>query len=174
MDIHTAARALRHPEMSDKVYSLGGTPYAEYEGGVISCREDYIPSGVGEPLGKVNFCENAGLLTVTVNPTEQYRYDLEGVRAIILIPYHSGTLNTASEAFKAFCQKAKEKHIPIFLPDLPKGDHYESMKAYGELGIIALPPCSSVALTMKLWIATSQNLPLTDFANKPVCQEFLA
>jgi len=172
VDIHTAARALRHPEMSDKVYSLGGTPYAECEGGVISCREDYIPSGVGEPLGKVNFCENAGLLTVTVNPTEQYRYDLEGVRAIILMPYHSGTLNTASEHFKAFCQIAKEKHIPIFLPDLPLGAHYASMKSYSDLGIIPLPPCSSVALTVKIWAGISLGLPLEDFVKMPIAQEF--
>ena len=40
VDIHHAARCLRHPELSDKVFSPG-EPYARYEKGAISLCEGY-------------------------------------------------------------------------------------------------------------------------------------
>ncbi len=165
VDIHHAARCLRHPELSDKVFSLG-EPYARYEKGVVSLCEGYAAPKMGEPLGKVEFCENPGILTVAVNPADGYNYCLDGIKAVVLLPYHSGTLNTASNRFVDFCRRAKEKGIPVFLPDIPTGAAYESMKAYENLSIVALPTCTSVALTVKLWAGISKGADLVDFVKK--------
>lgn len=172
VDIHPATRALRHPEMSDKVFSLCG-PYAYYEGGKITLNSCYLSSDWSEGCGKVDFCDDSGILTIGVSPAERYQYDLTDVKGVVLLPYHSGTLNTQSNTFRDFCGSAKSKGIPIFLPDLPKGAAYESMKSYSELGIIALPPCSSVALIMKLWIGISMGYELEEFIKKPLAEEFI-
>lgn len=172
VDIHHAARCLRHPELSDKVFSLGG-PYARYEKGAISLCEGYAVPKVSEPLGKVDFCENPGILTVAVNPADGYNYSLEGIKAVVLLPYHSGTLNTDGGRFVEFCRRAKEKDIPMFLPDIPAGAAYESMKAYEDLGIIPLPSCASVTLTVKLWLGISKGADLGDFIKRPINGEFL-
>ncbi len=173
VDIHCAARMLRHPEFSDKIYSLGGSPYARYRDNMVKTCDDYIPSATGTPCGRVHFCDNPGLLTIHASPTEQYDYDLSKYRAILLIPYHSGTLNTASPQLEQLCSQARELNIPVFLPDVPCGDAYESMRAYQRLHIHILLGAASVPISVKIWIAISLGLDIALFVKTPMVQEFI-
>lgn len=174
VDIHCATRMLRHPELSDKIYSYNGSPYAVYRHGKVEKCPNFVPSSVGEPCGPVEFCYNPGLLTILVTPTEQYSYDLSEYRAVMLLPYHSGTLNTADPRFEEFCLKAKELGIPIFLPDVPHSGTYDSMRAYERLGINVLPGITSTSVGVKIWIASSLNTDIKQFVAAPIAQEFNA
>ena len=85
-----------------------------------------------------------------------YAYPLEHYRAVILRPYHSGTLNTDSSAFAAFCKRAKEAGIPVYAVNIQSGDTYESSKTFDELGITPLYNTTFAAAYVKLWMQLSK------------------
>ena len=98
------------------------------------------------------FSNTCSILNITVSPFEEYNYSLSGIKAIIFTPYHSGTLNTNSCQFKEFCQKAKQKSVPMFVTGVVAGGEYQSMKAYEELNIFPVYNLPSIALLVKLWL----------------------
>ncbi len=172
VDIHSAARALSHPELGHELFSLGEAPFAEYEQGVICCPLSYAAGKSGR-CRRADFTDDPKILTVTASPAENYRYNLDCVKGIVLVPYHSGTLATDSPLFANFCRDAKKRNIPMFLADAPRGVTYESMKLCDNLGIITLPPISRVALLMKLWLGISLGAELVSFVKTPLVGEFL-
>ncbi|MBE6762783.1 MAG: asparaginase [Ruminococcaceae bacterium] len=172
--IHRATRLLTHPETGDDVYSLGRAPYAVCEDDVIIKNTAYRRGGIGKAYENTVFSENAGVLAVSMCPGDTYAYDLAAVKAVLIRPYHSGTLNTAGEAFRAFCKRAVEKHIPLFVVDVPKGDgSYASSKAFDGLGLTVLPFSAFVPMYMKLWLAVSLGEDIRGFALTPLAEEFL-
>ena len=168
--IHLASRLLDYPEGTAQIHSLHHQPYGFCDESFCK-NPDYVPSEQTGGLGQIPFCDFPEILVVESRPGQRYFDSLENCRAVILRPYHSGTLNTASERFRQFCQKAKEKMIPVFMIDYEQKD-YESKKSYDELGVIALPPCGHIALYMKCWAAISLQENVKSFVIRPLIQEF--
>ncbi len=149
---HNALAAVDHLEADDSVFSIYGEEYAQENAEGICVIGKYTPC---EKI-PAKFAEDSHILTIELHPANGYAYNLEHYRAIILRPYHSGTLNTDSPAFTAFCDRAKEAGIPIYAVNIQKGDTYESSKTFDALGIIPLYNTTFASAYVKLWMELSE------------------
>ena len=172
VNIHTATHILSHSECSANLYSITGKPFAIYENGELTCDSTSYVSG-GNALGAVQYSDCSDVLVIESHPGDSFRYNLEGVKAVVLRPYHSATLNTTCERFRAFCQRAKEADIPVFLVNSKEGLTYESTSLFSELGIKALPYGTYVSAYMKIWAAVSLGENVADFCKKRIAKEFI-
>lgn len=154
--IHRADRLLRHSEWDHKVFSLKGE-VAEYKGRNIK-RLDPVKCPDFMPFGRAKFLNDPGILKITATPFEGYIYDLSGVNAIVFTPYHSGTLNTDSAAFRALCFAAKLKKIPMILTGVSAQSQYESMSVFEEIGITVLADTPEVWATVGMWLQISNKI----------------
>ncbi len=170
VDIHIASRLLQHREGSASVYSLGDAVYATYDG-MLTMRS-VMTSENPKGLGAVRYSNHAPILSVESVPGNPYAYTLDGIKAIILKPYHSATLNTKSEELAELCRRAKEKEIPVFVSGVKSGVAYESSKLFGYLNIKAAPYSTYVALYMKVWAAISLGEDIVEFVNTPIANEW--
>lgn len=152
---HRGSALLAHREADDSLCSLGGKYYAEMPDGEIVIKEKEAPSDIS--VGEFKLNEFSELLVVDICPGERYKYDLRNYKAVILRPYHSGTLNTSSSAFEAFCFDTAEKGVPIFVVNVNKGDAYASSKEFERLGIKAIYDSAFAATYIRLWIAVSRG-----------------
>lgn len=149
---HQALAAVSHLEASDALFSMYDKIYArETENGI-------------EVLGHIQLCEklpvkfaeDPGILVVGIHPGDGYAYAIEKYTAVILRPYHSGTLNTDSHAFITFCNRAKALGIPLYVVNITGGAAYASAKTYENLGIIPLGDTSFAAAYVRLWMDLSR------------------
>lgn len=161
LKIHRGARVLAHPAFSDDIVSLGPAAY-EKKGenfapvdGFFEHEDAQAPfhgTGLATVEGKVLFSR--------VHPGMVYPA-LDGIAAVLLKCYHSGTLATDSKALQRFAEDAMKKGIPIFLTGVPEGGTaYASGNAFAELGLITAPPISPIAAYMKLCLAVSEGRDL--------------
>lgn len=169
--IHLASRIVSHTETFDEIYSIDNQPFAVYDENIIlntdcKCQERAAVSDS-------DFCEYPQILSVVAMPGDSFDYDLSKYKAVILRPYHSGTLNTESKAFSDFCKKAKDRDIPVLVVNVHGGTTYESSKLYSDLGITVLPMCSFISVYMKTWLAISLKKDIKEFVRTPVANEFL-
>ncbi|MBQ3088244.1 MAG: asparaginase [Clostridia bacterium] len=149
-DIHRPSNLLRHAEYDHKIFSLNGV-YATYKDGNFCLNQDLKYEEI-TPAKIKTFCDTSGILNITVSPFDEYNYSLDGVKAIVFTPYHSGTLSTGSQRFKDFAKKANEKFIPMYVTGLVQGVQYQSVKEYSDLKIIPVYSTTSISLIMKLWL----------------------
>lgn len=151
--IHRPHNMLQHSELSGDIYSITGKPFAEYDGEITICEEndELLP----EAHGVVCYSENSAILVVDSHPGDSFSYSLDGVKAVILKPYHSATLDTANEKLHAFCSKAKEKRVPVYVVGVNGGVAYESTKLFDDVGIVPLPYGTYVSAYMKIWAEMS-------------------
>lgn len=170
--IHAATRIVSHVESFDEIYSINNQPFAFYDKKIF-LNPDFKYSESENVVEDAHFCEHSQILSVVTMPGDSFCYDLSKYKAVILRPYHSGTLNTASKAFALFCKKAKDINIPVFVVNVHGGTTYESSKLYEELGITVLPMCSFVSVYMKTWLAVSLEKNINEFVSTPVANEFL-
>ncbi len=154
--IHRATRMLSHAEMQDAVQSIEGAGQG----------------GIGQSLGEVRLTEQSGILVIGSVPGDSFAYSLEGVKAVLMRPYHSGTLATATEPLKQFCHRAKEADIPVFLTGVSGGVSYASAELFSELGILSLPKSAFPAMYMKLWLGISLGKELTAFMAEAIADEY--
>lgn len=149
---HRGDRVVAFLEGDDRLYSLGHKPYALWEEGNIKLLGDETtPHSVSiSPL-----VPKPRFLSITASPADSFEYSLDGVNAVLLRPYHSGTLNTANSDFVIFLNKAKDKNIPVFLVNAPIGETYESTKLYDDLGVIPIADVTFAQVFMRLWFAVS-------------------
>lgn len=153
VEFHQGNRVIMFNEADDKVYSLP-------------------PVSINSSLGKYQLKENSETMVITVSPGAVYNYDLDGIKAIILRPYHSGTVNIKSQAFLDFVSKAKQKNIPVYLVNLKSGVNYEGVREYANAGIGVLPFCSFPSIYMKSWIGNSVECDLREFMKTSIAGEF--
>ena len=172
VNIHLATRLLAHAEGSADLYSLEA-PYAMVDLALDKVICSRLPLSKGSGVGKIVLCEKPPILVVDSRPESSFGYHLEGIKAVLLSPYHSGTLNTASEDFIAFCGSCKQKGVPVFLINAPQGATYSSAKPFEELGIIPLPSTARIAAFVKCWIAISLKKEVKDFLLTPLSNEFI-
>ena len=152
--IHSADKALSFCESDDSIYSLNSKPFGIYENG-----KTHVLNQVNDktPICKTVFCENPKILVISVMPADNFAYDIGKYNAVILRPYHSGTLNTENCEFKEFVRSANEQNIPVFLANAPSKTTYETVKEYESLGIIPLPDSTFAYTYIKLWAGVSEN-----------------
>ncbi|MBQ1187283.1 MAG: asparaginase [Clostridia bacterium] len=151
---HTATNALAFGETDDSIYSLENKPFGIYDNGVVKVLENTLTDNY---VFGANFCESPKILTITIAPGDNFNYSLEGYNAVILRPYHSGTINNRNALFKAFLEKAFTKNIPVFLVNAPFSTTYETVKEMKELNFIPLPRSTFAAVYMRLWAGISEN-----------------
>ena len=141
--LHRGADLLSHAEGSDSITSCSA----------------HQPI---EPIGSFNLCDDPKLLVIDVHPGDGYNYSVEKYNAVIIKPYHSGTLNTNNKNFIEFCNAAAKHNIPVFVTNVPEGELYESSKEYEKLNIIPLKKMPFVLSFVKLWIAVSMGKDLKE------------
>lgn len=152
---HKALSLVCHKEADDAVYSLHNRYYAELEkNGDIRINEDDNRS---EKVGEFVLCDSPEILVVDAYPGNCYADLPKPYNAIILRPYHSGTLPTACAAFEKFCLNARENSVPVFAVNVPPGETYTSSKAFDRLGILPVYSSAFVSVYMRLWIAVSRG-----------------
>ena len=173
VNIHTGTRLIAHMEASSEVFSVDNNPYAFYDNGKINLNNEYISGKVSDKINPVEFCDYPKILVVDCHPGDEFNYKPENYNAIILVPYHSATLNTQNDKFKKFMDEAKQNEVPVFLVNVPSGEQYETTKIYKELNINVLPMCSKPAIYVKCWIALSLGKNIKEFVNSSVAQEFI-
>lgn len=151
---HRGLGVSAYKEADDRIYSLYDRHYAEYNGERIVVSNK---NGLSLPEDDFVLCEKPKILSVSAMPGDCYAYNPEKYSAVILRPYHSGTLDTANEDFIAFCKRTEALDIPVFAVNIHSGTAYESAQLFGELNIIPLEDMSFADAYMRLWIALSQN-----------------
>lgn len=172
MYYHHALRLLRHSEVSDDVYSLK-EHYAVLKDDKVVLNDKFEHSESAQPLGTFTLSEYSGVLNILCHPGDRFDYNLDDVSAVLLQPYHSGTLDTKSKVLSEFCKAASQRDIPVFLVNVPMGKGYASAKYIDNLGIIRLSLCSAIPIYMKLWIGCSMGYNITQFVTTPLCEEFI-
>ena len=163
VNFHIPSLICRHGECSSDINSINNKVFASYDG-VIKTNGLKYPEDID--TGIVQYVKNPGILVIDSYPGNNYLYSLDNVNAVILNPYHSATLNTASDCFKSFCNLAKKKSIPVFLANAGDGIAYESTKEYNNLGIISLKMTSFISAYVKLWLAVSAGYDIIEFMKK--------
>ena len=145
--LHHADRIFLQPELAEEVVGMG-KPAALVENKAVTLVDTVVPD---RPPMTSRYAAQSGVLMVTAVPGMGYPYDLDGIKAVLFRPYHSGTLNTADKALAAFCEKAKANGIPLYISATGHDADYDSTAAYTALGITSLPPCTLAAAYMRLW-----------------------
>lgn len=169
--IHKGTRISQYTEATADLYSIDGEPFAFCGQGVLA-NDAYKTTESSMRAGYIDFCGAPRILVIESRPGDNFTYSLEDCKAVILRPYHSGTLNTENEALKALCRQAKEKNIPVFAVNIKSGVSYESAKIYDDLGLEILPMCSFSAIYVKCWAAISLDKCVLDFVKNPIAEEF--
>lgn len=150
---HDPVRLHNHPENDDALYSM--RPFAESKNGEVNILAEENENPLA--LGIFSLIKSPQILTIFSCPGDSFSYSPEKYNAIIIKPYHSGTLNTANESFIEFCKEAKSKNVPIFVVNIPDGNLYESSKEFNKLGIIPIVSSAFPSVYTRLWIAISRN-----------------
>ena len=171
VSIHCASRLAQYTEGTANLYSIDNEPYAFFDN-EVNLNPAFAAGKSGEQNSAVILRDNPEILVIESRPGDGFSYSLDNVKAVILRPYHSATLNTTSKEFEGFCKKAKEKNIPVFLVNAYSGVKYESAKLFEKLAIEVLPFCSFVAIYMKCWLAVSLKEDIRKFVKKQMAGEF--
>ncbi len=166
---HFGTQLMAHQEGDADLYSIDKIPYAYLdEKGITLNKEVKVSKGVG----RVELSACPEILMIESKVGERYDYNLDNIKAVILVPYHSATLNTKDENFIDLCLKAREKGIPVFLVNKRQGVTYESAKLYDDLRIEILPFSSRISIYVKCWIGLSKGEDIREFVKTPLAQEF--
>lgn len=168
--VHIPTKILQHQETSSDIYSINNSIYATYDGNI---KLNSVTISQNKGVGVSEYKENPGILVIESHPGDGYMYSLNNVKAVILKPYHSATLNTSSKSFQEFCLLAKNKNIPIFAVNINQGICYESTSLFNDLGIISLPYCTFISAYMKLWLALSLKKDVVEFMKTNLTNEYL-
>ncbi len=170
VNIHLGSRLISHLEAKDELFSIDAKPYAEInDGKIIRFSAPIVYNVLKE---NVSFNDFSKILVVSSIPGDCFSYNLDGIEATILKPYHSGTLNTENPKLIDFCNSAKAKNIPVILINEKDGTSYESTKGYGELGITAIPSSTLPSVYVKTWLAISLGKDVKSFLQKELAGEF--
>lgn len=168
--IHIPTRLLQHRECDADLHSIDGQPYAIYTDKI---EVNAVPKAKKiNALGAVQYTDRAEVLVVDSHPGDGYAYDLARVKAVLVKPYHSATLNTENMHFAEFCKSAAEKGIPVYAANVRGGVSYESTKLFEALQICTLPYSTYVSMYMKAWAALSMGESINAFMQKRIANEF--
>lgn len=184
--IHRGIRLLPHLPYSDDLFSIGGTYYGTVSGDGTFTKnaayeeqeDDKIFSYQGLSLPDT---WDSGISRIFPYPGMQYP-DLgsisNGILAVLLDTYHSGTLCSITPDMEQFFKTAAERKISVFLTGADNRISYDSVRAWESFHINVLPPASPIAMYVKLWMALSskellKNVALDEIMNAPMGGDIL-
>lgn len=149
--IHRAARLLGHHALDDMLFSMDGT-VATMQNGRVELITSYSEQPDGQVVmdGRQLSATEGRILRLSAHPGMHYP-PLDGVAAVLIEAYHSGTVATGTAPLRIFAKKAREHGVPIFLAGVPRGGtDYASGNLFAELGLLQAPPIAPIAAYMKL------------------------
>ncbi|MCD8041167.1 MAG: asparaginase [Clostridia bacterium] len=160
-NIHRATRVLPYMPYDDRLYSLNGV-YGDIYWGQFNKNSDYTECADGQKTADIKeLAEGGKVLMLNCAPGLYYPDTIpDGVRAVILDAYHSGTADTVSENIRRFAQTAKERGIPFYISCSWDGVEYQSVSAFGSLGFKVMPMASPIAMYMKIKMGLDPYIPL--------------
>ncbi|MDE6658801.1 MAG: asparaginase domain-containing protein [Eubacterium sp.] len=166
--VHRASRLLQHNDLSDDVFSIKNQYYGSYTGDIFIENPDFEEKEDEiKPFGKIKLSEFSNEIKVfNAYVGNEYPQIDESTKAVLIKTYHSGTICTDNESFKAFAEAIKNKKIPCYICGAENREIYESAKVFAEYGIIVLPPSAFVSQYMKLWIATENDVDFKEIYNQ--------
>lgn len=152
--IHRASRLLAHDEFSDDVYSVKNQFYGCFMNGAFVKNSRYQEKDdEAQPFGEITLSKsNEKIAVIHQYVGFKYGEPSGSTKAVIIKPYHSGTLCTDSDDFRAFTASMKKKNIPCFLCGAENKTIYESAGVFEECGIKILPRASFISQYIKLWL----------------------
>ena len=156
--IYRAPRLLPHAAYSDGLSSLEGV-VATVQDKKIQYATAFSEQPDGQlPFSAENFERIAGQIPFLRTHPDMCYPRLNGVSAVLIETYHSGTLATATPALQRFATNAAAQGIPIFLTGVPAGGTaYESGNPFEKLHLRTLPPMSPIAAYIKLCLAIANG-----------------
>ena len=168
--IHRGTRLLASTAFSDRVESIYDSYYGTFREGEPfrkSRRYRELPDAIPAfgALAIPTYCRV--ILLLEPYPGKTYPPIASTVKYVLHASYHSGTINTESEATAEFFGALKERNIRAFLTGVATGAAYESTKLFSQLGIIPLYNISPIAAFVKLWYWDIM------YPDTPVTAEFL-
>lgn len=155
-----AANLALHREADDSLYDFSNDYAAEYNGKKLIFNPGFRPQSRAQTVSQTRFSERSGILTVCAEPAACYPPCTQDIKAVILRPYHSGTLNTQDSGFCRFCLDAAKKDIPVFACGILPGEQYESSAAFKELSITPLCGVSFACAYIRIWLADEKGAAL--------------
>ena len=150
LKFHTPFACIAFGEADDSLYSLKGNFYAEYKDGKIHKNEKFENKNI-QARGAFTLKARSPILVIDAHPADNFNYSIEDYKAVILRPYHSGTLNTQNPDFVAFLKRAKRAMVPVFSVNYPSGNVYETATVFEKLGITPLSE-TFIYSFMKIWL----------------------
>lgn len=128
-------------------------PHLPYSDSIFALQTNDRPTG---DLTHKSLVNPSPVLRVFPYPGEVYPDIPDGIRAILLDTYHSGTLCTEDEGLKNFLSKARHNNTPVYLTGAENHTSYESTRVYNDLAINVLGYASPIAMYMRLWLLYSE------------------
>lgn len=157
--IHRATRLLAHHALDDLLFSRNGTVAIVTEAGEAKLLTDYAEQPDGQVvMDAESLAATEGrILRLSAYPGMSCP-SLDGVAAVLVEAYHSGTLPTRALPFRKLCRSAKEAGIPVLVVGAPEGGTpYASGNAHAALGILNAPPITPIAAYLKLSLALANG-----------------
>ena len=152
--VHRGTRLIGAKAYSDDLSSVKKSIYGAFDGDFTFIKnQNYreLPDATLPFDPSVLDENNEGALVLFSYPGMSYPEINENVKYVIFNTYHSGTLNTSSDAAREFFLEAKKRGIPVYATGVSAELCYSSALSFDALGIIPLPEISPVAAYIKLW-----------------------
>ncbi len=156
--VHRGSRLMQQLPYETAFSSSAGAFYGIVENEKLIKNNDYAEKPDDFRLRPHKLSALCPVAFVTVYPGMTYPALGKRTKAVILCPYHSGTLNTDSRETKRFAELCKKRNITVYVSGTGANADYETMESYPKLGFLRLPPLTSPnAMLIKLWLLFSQK-----------------
>lgn len=153
--IHRANRLRAGYVYTDRLDSIYDMPYGYFdENEQFVLNTNFIDlEGDFEPIGRLDIGPQCNFI-YRIYPYVGMVYPRfpETVKYVLLDSFHSGTIDTASDAALEFYKYCKERGIKLYLTGLKNAISYEGTLKYKELGITPLYDISPISAYIKGWL----------------------
>ncbi len=164
--VHCALKLMPHLPYSDYLYSLDNMYYGEFSDNAFYMREKVCEKNDnlfhkedGALVSKFNIEDSekalsscSHILWINVHPGMVCPEIPDDTGAILISPYHSGTICTEYDNLVEFLESAGRRGLPVYLAGANDGMDYESCRRYEAFGIKVLQKISPVAAYIRLWL----------------------
>lgn len=156
--VHRGTRLVQQLPYRSEFSSVMGELYGTVSNEKLVKNPSYTESEDSFCLTEERISAVCPIAFITVHPAMIYPAIGKRTKAVILCPYHSGTLDTESAETKRFAETCKKRGISVYVSGCGANADYETMDAYPKLGFSRLPPLTSPnAMLVKLWLLYSQS-----------------
>ncbi len=152
--VHRANRLRAGYVYTDRIDSIFDMPYGKFENDKFVYNTNFVDfEGDFTPKGRLSIGPQCDFI-YRIYPYVGMVYPRfpESVRYVLLDSFHSGTIDTASDAALDFYAYCKRKGIKVYITGLPKAVTYESTEKYLELGITPLYDIAPISAYIKGWL----------------------